>query len=432
MKHADVAGSADARMNYNVNGELFSAEPTARTVPAHLPARPRRVRRQEGLRRRRLRRLHGVARRHADAFLPDAGLPRRRARSHHDRGTGEGRARCIRCSRPSRRAGLPVRLLRRRHDHDRRRAQRRAARGPAACAQGQSLPVHRLSLDRRRACRHNCDRGGRRRQGLRRQRPEPVRRRHRHRPGALHDGRGRWRGCCTSRCCARRTPTPASSPSDATRRWRCRAWSRSSPGRTFRAGSTAPRCTRIIWSTPTTPTFSTTSCASSASGSPPSSPRPRPRRERACRLLDVTYEILPAVFDPVAAMEPGAPILHEQGRRGKGQHLCRHPRRGRQRGGRLQGGRRRARDDLFHLARSARPSGDAWLDRLARRRRTAAYPHQLAGAVRRAAEALPYLRPARPRPARLHRAGRRRLRRQAGDGIRGSLPARHAARPAGR
>ena len=30
----------------------------------------------------------------------------------------------------------------------------------------------------------------------------------------------------------------------------------------------------------------------------------------ACRLLDVKYEILPAVFDPVAALEPGAPILH--------------------------------------------------------------------------------------------------------------------------
>jgi hypothetical protein len=43
MKHADVAdaypaGSADARMNYNVNGKLFSAEPTPRTVPAHLSA----------------------------------------------------------------------------------------------------------------------------------------------------------------------------------------------------------------------------------------------------------------------------------------------------------------------------------------------------------------------------------------------------------
>jgi putative selenate reductase molybdopterin-binding subunit len=33
----------------------------------------------------------------------------------------------------------------------------------------------------------------------------------------------------------------------------------------------------------------------------------------ACRLLDVTYEILPAVFDPVAAMAPDAPILHDKG-----------------------------------------------------------------------------------------------------------------------
>src|SRR5262245_60508468 len=40
--------------------------------------------------------------------------------------------------------------------------------------------------------------------------------------------------------------------------------------------------------------------------------------ERACRLLDVTYEILPAVFDPVAAMEPEAPILHVKGGEEKG------------------------------------------------------------------------------------------------------------------
>ena len=32
--------------------------------------------------------------------------------------------------------------------------------------------------------------------------------------------------------------------------------------------------------------------------------------EAACRLLDVTYEVLPRVFDPEAAMLPGAPILH--------------------------------------------------------------------------------------------------------------------------
>src|SRR6195256_1470873 len=40
--------------------------------------------------------------------------------------------------------------------------------------------------------------------------------------------------------------------------------------------------------------------------------------EAACRLLDVTYEILPAVFDPVAAMAPDAPILHDKGGEEKG------------------------------------------------------------------------------------------------------------------
>jgi putative selenate reductase molybdopterin-binding subunit len=40
--------------------------------------------------------------------------------------------------------------------------------------------------------------------------------------------------------------------------------------------------------------------------------------EKACRLIDVTYEILPAVFDPVAAMAPEAPILHHKGGEQKG------------------------------------------------------------------------------------------------------------------
>ena len=34
--------------------------------------------------------------------------------------------------------------------------------------------------------------------------------------------------------------------------------------------------------------------------------------EEACRLLEVDYELLPAVFDPEAAMAPGAPILHDK------------------------------------------------------------------------------------------------------------------------
>ena len=40
--------------------------------------------------------------------------------------------------------------------------------------------------------------------------------------------------------------------------------------------------------------------------------------ETACRLLDVAYEILPAVFDPVEAMADNAPVLHRKGFRGAG------------------------------------------------------------------------------------------------------------------
>lgn len=34
--------------------------------------------------------------------------------------------------------------------------------------------------------------------------------------------------------------------------------------------------------------------------------------EEACRLIDVTYEVLPAVFDERAALEPGAPLIHDE------------------------------------------------------------------------------------------------------------------------
>jgi CO/xanthine dehydrogenase Mo-binding subunit/aerobic-type carbon monoxide dehydrogenase small subunit (CoxS/CutS family) len=34
--------------------------------------------------------------------------------------------------------------------------------------------------------------------------------------------------------------------------------------------------------------------------------------EAGCRALDIEYELLPAVFDPVEAMQPGAPILHDK------------------------------------------------------------------------------------------------------------------------
>ena len=34
--------------------------------------------------------------------------------------------------------------------------------------------------------------------------------------------------------------------------------------------------------------------------------------EEAIQLIDVEYELLPAVFDPLEAMQPGAPLLHDQ------------------------------------------------------------------------------------------------------------------------
>jgi putative selenate reductase molybdopterin-binding subunit len=40
--------------------------------------------------------------------------------------------------------------------------------------------------------------------------------------------------------------------------------------------------------------------------------------DAGCRALIVEYDILPAVFDPVAAMEDGAPILHDKGHEHKG------------------------------------------------------------------------------------------------------------------
>ena len=40
--------------------------------------------------------------------------------------------------------------------------------------------------------------------------------------------------------------------------------------------------------------------------------------EAGCRALEIEYEILSAVFDPVAAMEPDAPILHQKGGEAKG------------------------------------------------------------------------------------------------------------------
>ena len=134
------------------------------------------------------------------------------------------------------------------------------------------------------------------------------RRRHRHAPSTRWTPR--WRACCTSRCCTRRTRTRASCRSTSPPRWRCPACTACTRGKTCPASATAPRSTPTIWSIPTTPTSSTTSCASSASGWWRCSPtRSAPPRRAAARSWS-NYEVLPAVFDPEEAMGDGAPQLH--------------------------------------------------------------------------------------------------------------------------
>ena len=157
--------------------------------------------------------------------------------------------------------------------------------GPAARPQGQSLPLHRLPLDQRRAARQGQYRGGRRGPGARRQPAQSLHRRDPDRQGALHDGR-HGRGPAASQgaaLAARPRPHQAHRPDQGARP--CPASSPSTPGKTCRAGCSARRCTRIISSIPTTPTCSTMSRASPASASPRWSPRakapPRPAAARS-------------------------------------------------------------------------------------------------------------------------------------------------------
>ena len=311
-----------------------------------------------------------------------------------------------------------------------------ARAGSAARAQGQPLPLHRLPRDRGRHPRRRVRRGRRRRPApAARACANPFGRGDRHRPApatridVAMEGHAAPQGAALA---ARARPHPSDRPRQGAAP--CPAWSRSSPGRTCRAGSTPRRPTRTSSSIPTTPTCSTTSCASSASASPRWSPRPRPPRRTGCRRLEVEYEVLPAVFDPEEAMEPGAPILHDKGGDGSTrQHLRRHPRRGRQRRGRLRarptpstrGPTRRSRSSTRTWRRTARSPGAAttagFTSAPARRRRSSP--------SRSSATCSGCVRTQRPR---LHRAGRRRLRRQAGDAHRGPVRAGRAEdRPPG-
>ena len=297
-----------------------------------------------------------------------------------------------------RRAGVPVRLLRRRHDHDRRRARRgrseqtcrmrsRAISAAAPATARSPMRSHGIADVEEDIAGQAC--GASLRQPVRARRSSPAR------PATRWTSR--WRGCCTSRCCARRTRMRASWRIDrergarrAGRRRGLHLGGRAAPALQHRDARGPPGRSR------TTPTCSTTSCASSASASPPWSPRPRPPPRRPAGCSTSTTRSCPPCSTRSRPCCPDAPLLHDKGVGAADGNIYVdiHGEVGSVADG-LRRGRRRARGDLLHLPRAARAPGDARLHRLARRRRARPCPHQLAGAVHRAAEALPPVRPAR-------------------------------------
>ena len=227
----------------------------------------------------------------------------------------------------------------------------RAARGPAAGAQGQHLPLHRLRVDPRRhrskatndypertvpfaSPGHDSfsldrpfspadhpfhpparpfqpapDRPAGARPGRtgRGRRPGPVHRR----PGGRR-GRRRRPGPAARAAAApeagprRRTRTRGSGRSTRRRRCAYPASSRSSPTRTPRPrGSPAPGTTTRT-TTPTTRWCSTAPSGSTASASPPSWPRPWRAAEAACALIAVDYEVLAGRHRPRLGAWPRA------------------------------------------------------------------------------------------------------------------------------
>ena len=265
----------------------------------------------------------------------------------------------------------PVRLLHRGDDHGRRRSPRGDARaergrrsGPGSRGTSAGAPATSRSSAPSRLPRSACARRGRRvsgsgsHPGRTRQPASPVRRRalrragagptlprHRHarrqaRRGGEGDGRGpvpprprdarAWSG---ARSCGRRSPTPASRGSTRPARRRSRASSGVVTGRNVEQRpfgyakdhlALKPDVVRCIRDEVAAVAAETEEIAA-----------------EACRLIDVEYEELPAVFDPEAALGPGGapdpPAVPGQPRQ---LHLQVHGRRRRPRHPRGRRGRR--------------------------------------------------------------------------------------------
>ena len=274
-------------------------------------------------------------------------------------------------------AGLPVRLLHRRHDDDGGHLRRRAEGGPAPGPQGQPVPLHRLPGHRGRRLRAaratrirqaRVDRRGRRRSRgpgswATTSRPRPAG------PsspaGPLHPGRpgDELPGLLHMKLLAPRTPTPAYCQSTRTPRWRFPAWAvfthLDAPAQLF---STAqhelfkddPDDSRVL---DHVVRFKGQRVAAVVADTVAAA-------EAGVRALEVEYEVLDAVFTPLEAIAP-APRRSTRTRTPPRPHRpAGAQRRGRAplRDGQCGAGLRRRRTsstaNLPHPARAARRAGN--------------------------------------------------------------------------
>ena len=365
-------------------------------MPAHVPARAGLVRRQEGLRRRRLRRVHGARRRGAGAQLLCPRRPRRRPRRSPRSRASPRRGERTRCSRVPGRAGVPVRLLHRRDDHDGGGADRRqrADLPRALRATSAAAPATGRSRDAIVAPRGYPERP----------RPSPVgrpwppdgagRRPARARPAARSAvaGRARFTGRCDRHSrtpCRRRSRTrlpPTAAAPEAVRaphaHARIRSIDASAALRRARrrrgpharglprdavldrpARNPARRPLRHAGARPD-------ACGSTASGSPPSSPRPVAAAEAALRARRAsTTRCCPAVDRPGGGHWRPARRCCTRRHLAPGNVVRRGAPGVRRRRGRVRGGRRRS----YTRRRTARSGSSTsrwrrtrtigWLDR---------------------------------------------------------------------
>ena len=237
---------------------------------------------------------------------------------HHHRGPGAGRRAASDAAGLPRRAGVPVRLLRGRHDHDGRRARARSSvrtcrtrsRAISAAAPATARSTTRSTAS---APREEDVAGQACGASLRNPFSEGI-----------VTGQARYtmdvavEGCCTSRCCARRTRMPASSRID-----REQGAGGARRGRDLHLGGRAAAALQHRDARGPSGRSRRHLHARQRGALRRPARRRRRRRERSGRrsglpALEVEYEVLPAVFDPVAAMEPEAPVLHDKGGEARG------------------------------------------------------------------------------------------------------------------